>query len=700
MRLLLAVWLLSLADASANVKLPPLLSDHMVLLKSAKTPLWGRADPGEQVAVTLGGQTASAVAGTDGAWKVQLDLHDSAPGPFDVTVQGKNKIVIKDVVVGEVWLASGQSNMYFQLKKTVNGLAEVAASANPQLREFQVGEYSSPPSPPIEDCRGSWAVADPKTSGVFSGVAYYFGKKLQNTLQVPVGIIHGSEGATKIEVWMPPEAFSGLPDIEGIAKEQAAAYHQFWDEVYGYPAPFGAWLKQTNRQDAPADAAPFAGEQVPAAGWTTVKVPGAIAGENLPATGGVVWIRKEIDLSADMAPPQLKDNRLILHFSSAPGVYDTVFWNGEKVGSTAVDSAPMPRFNQHAYGIEAKYVKPGRNVVAIRLYSPAAPLAIIVDKAPFEISSTTQHLPVSGDWQAKAERALPTLDAADRQSMPPLPTLTSELDKEPCPSAYFNGMIHPLIPYAIRGFIWYQGEWNAGQSYQYRELFPRLIESWRKVWGLGDLPFYWCQLPQLGSLSQVPADGKGVAELRDAQSLALKEPNTGQAVLIDLGEPGNLHPLDKKDPGERLALIALAKTYGKAIPYSGPTFQSMKVEGATIRITFDHADGGLVAKPLPATLVPSLLVPDHSIPLVRNSPNSPVEGFAICGDDQKWAWAHAAIDGETVLVSSPDVPHPVAVRYGWAEAPICNLSNGAGLPASPFRTDDYPLVTRDKLFGK
>lgn len=694
--LLAVVWFLSFAIASASVKLPFLLSDHMVLLKSAKTPLWGTADPGEQVTVTLGAQTASAVAGPDGAWKTQLDLHDSPPGPFDVTIQGKNKIVITDVVVGEVWVASGQSNMYFQLKSTQNGAAEVAASANPQLREFQVGEYSSPPGPPIDNCKGSWSVADPKTSGLFSGVAYYFGKKLQNTLQVPVGIIHGSIGATQIEVWMPPEAFNGLPDIEDIAKKRIASYQQFRDQIEGYPALLTAWMKQASREDVPADPAPFAGEQVPAEGWTTVKLPGEIAGDNLPANGGVVWIRKEIDLPADMSPPQLQETRLILLFSASFGTYDTVYWNGQKAVDTPFDRPPS---NGRNYSIMAKYLKPGRNVLAIRLYNPAKPPVILAEKTPFDLFSTTHHLPMPGDWQVKAEKALPPLDAAATQSMPPLPSRTIEEQRQVIPCTYFNGMIRPLIPYAIRGFIWYQGEWNTGQAYQYRELFPRLIESWRARWNLGDIPFFWCQLPYNGGMKKEALGNDTWPELREAQSMALKLPHTGQAVLVDLRE-SILHPLDKKDPGERLALIALAQTYGKAMPYSGPVYRAIKIEGNKIRISFDHTDGGLAAAALPETSQPDMGHPENTRPIPRNSPNSALQGFILCGDDKNWVWADAAIEGNEVVVSSPQVTAPVAVRYAWADAPVCNLTNGSGLPAAPFRTDDYPLLTLDNLFGK
>jgi sialate O-acetylesterase len=261
-------------------------------------------------------------------------------------------------------------------------------------------------------------------------------------------------------------------------------------------------------------------------------------------------------------------------------------------------------------------------------------------------------------------------------------------------SLLFNAMIHPLLPYAIKGVIWYQGEGNAVRSWQYRTAFPLLITDWRAQWKQGDLPFYFCQLASFEARQPQPGDNAW-AELRDAQSAALKLPKTGQAVLIDIGEANDIHPRNKKDVGERLAKIALANDYGKDIPFSGPVYQSFKVDGGGIRLNFIHTDGGLVARPLPPTYDVQTLT-GTTAPLGRNSPNSELEGFAICGDDRKWVWADAKIEGDTILVVSAEVPAPVAVRYAWAGNPTCNLYNGAGLPASPFRTDDFPATTRDE----
>jgi sialate O-acetylesterase len=265
-------------------------------------------------------------------------------------------------------------------------------------------------------------------------------------------------------------------------------------------------------------------------------------------------------------------------------------------------------------------------------------------------------------------------------------------------SFLFNGMINPLIPYALSGVIWYQGESSTPRAYQYRDAFALLIQDWRQHWSHPDLPFYFCQLPNIGPKLTDPNAGSGWAELRESQGFALKLPHTGQAVLIDLGESDNLHPMRKREVGDRLVLIALAKTYGEKIPFSGPVYSSMKIEDGKIRLQFDHVEGGLVAQPLPATYPVNLRTGAPNAPLVRNSPKSDLEGFAICGDDQKWVWANAKIDGDSVLVWSDQVPKPVAVRYAWATDPTCNLINAAGLPASPFRTDDFPAATKDNKY--
>ncbi|TSA37112.1 MAG: sialate O-acetylesterase [Verrucomicrobiaceae bacterium] len=507
----LAVLIASSAGiALADVQLPSIISDHMVLKKGSKIPIWGKAEPGEAVKVTLGDASAKATADSSGKWIASLDLSESKAGPFTLNIAGKNQIAVNDVLVGEVWLASGQSNMAFMLSAAIDAEKEIANSANPQIRQFRVDRAEA--AEPADNCKGAWAVAGPETTPTFSAVAYFFAKRLQKELGKPVGIINSSVGGTPCEAWTSPQAIDTVPHLKE-ARETA--------------------LNALKSAEPPADA----------------------------------------------------------------------------------------------------------------------------------------------KQAAKKKNGRPHSE----------------------PSCLFNGMINPVIPYALSGAIWYQGEANATRSWQYRTAFPLMITDWRTQWKQGDFPFYFCQLANFDKNKLPELADSPWAELREAQTLALKLPNTGQAVLIDLGEKGDIHPRNKQPAGDRLAIIALANQYGRKIPFSGPVFQSKKVEGDKIRLKFSHTDGGLVAKPLPATINVATKS-GKTEPLVRRSPNSELEGFAIRGDDKTWVWADAKIDGDSVVVWSDKVPKPVDVRYAWADYPVCNLYNKADLPACPFRTDEDPAVTRDALY--
>lgn len=675
--LVIAVLVLPLVKVHADVKLPAIISDHMVLEKTAKVPIWGKADPGEEVLITLNGQTVKSTAGADGKWKAVLNLADSGPGPFEMTVQGKNQIKVTDVVVGEVWVASGQSNMAWLLTNTLNAQKEISQSTNPFLRQFAVKKASS--MVPLDDCKGKWVSASPETAGAFTAVGYYFGKRLQNELKVPVGLLFTSWGGTPSEAWTSAPALDTVPDLKAARERLSSQIANRPADQKKWVEAFGAWLKQTGREDKPvADAAAFAAPGASTEGWQKVAIPGVITGKDMSGNGAV-WVRTEIDRK-DPATEALE-----MELGAIEG-FDSVYWNGELINSLDYKDYPGSGYVRGAwlgkYSVPAAKVKAGKNTLAFRIYAPAGP-------AKFPTAFKIGGWAVTGEWLAKEEFSLPLL-TAEQLAAAPKPPVNPPVNAA---SHLFNGMVNPVVPYAISGAIWYQGEANARRSYQYRTAFPLMITDWRKAWDQGDFPFYFCQLANYQPKKDAPGES-GWAELREAQSMTLKLPNTGQAVLIDLGESGNIHPRNKKDVGERLALIALAKDYGRKIPYSGPVYAALKIDGSKARITFKHADGGLVAKPVPATYdVESKRNKTKTAPMVRNSPNSELEGFAICGEDKKWVWADAKIEGDSVVVWSDKVTAPVAVRYAWADNPTVNLYNGAGLPASPFRTDDFPAAT-------
>ncbi|MEO6846506.1 MAG: sialate O-acetylesterase [Chthoniobacterales bacterium] len=669
--------LISIDISIADVRLPAIISDHMVLLKSDKVPVWGMAAPGEEVTVTLDKATAKATAGTDGKWKLELNLKDFAQGPFMMTVQGKNTLTISDVVVGEVWLAGGQSNMAAMLQHSLNGKAVVAASTNPMIREFNVGNRMS--ETPLDEFSGQWRPAEPKVSLSFSAVSYYFAKVLNKELQAPVGIIMSAYSGSRIEPWMPAETIEKTPILKA-ENDAALQYRKDYPAIFeAYKKAYPEWLKKVGREDhSMGDVKAFAEDPLPAEGWIPVNI-GLTTAPGLP-TNGAIWLRKDIEIS-----PEIAKTGSGLSLAAFEG-FESIYWNGKLIKQMTAETQPG---TEGSYTIiPASAMKEGKNTLAIRLFAPGRPLA-------FPRGIAFPGRTITGNWDAHVEYVLPALTPEQLAAVPKLPVASIAVGG--LDGCMYNAMISPITNYAIRGMLWYQGESNIVNAYDYRILLPAMIEGWRKQWGRGDLPFYLCQLPAYFAKATSPQPGSGgfSAEgwvvMRDSQWQTLRLPKTAVAVLVDLGDAGNIHPPDKKEAGERLAALALANDYGKNVPTSGPVYESAKFENGVAKVKFSHAEG-LVAKPLPATYFMNRL-PEVPVtaPLVRNSPNGELEGFALCGADKKWFWADAKVQGDSVIVWSDKVPAPIAVRYAWVANPTVNLYNSAGLPAAPFRTDDFPI---------
>ena len=652
--------------AQADVTLPALISDHAVLQRSTKTHVWGTATPGETVRVALATAQAETVAGHDGKWQLALDLSQVGPGPFELTVTGKNTLTVKDVLVGEVWLAAGQSNMAFTLQKTIGYKEEIAGAATPRLRQFAVSVKAEPT--PQDSCAGEWLIASPATADKFSAVGYYFGKKIGETLDTPVGLINSAVGGTPIESWTSLDALKSQPTMPESIDQIGKTIENFDQSRVDYAAAQRAWEKKLNRENLPANTDLYSAPNIDTAEWKKVKLPGKLRDAGLP-DAGVVWLRRTVTINnkADCG----------IRLAGAEG-FASVYINGKLV------KAITPENYQDAssgFKVNPAHINIGENLVAIRLHNAKGNIGMMAGAHYFMLC----EVKLAGDWLAKAETAFPALtkeEAASYLVAPLKPLRPAER-----PAHLYNGMIHPLLATTIKGAIWYQGEHNSGRGFLYKTSFAAMIQDWRNQWGF-EFPFYHCQLPNNGGKSNAPR-GSNWAELRAAQTEALRLPKTAQAILLDVGEADDLHPRNKKVPGERLARLALAQTYLRDLVSESPRFEHYKVEGDKIRIDFRSPTGGLVAQPVPQTYVVSSL-DNINKPLVRNSPNSELEGFAICGADKKWVWADAKIDGETVLVWSSAVAKPVAVRYAWADNPNVNLYNQAGLPAAPFRTDDEP----------
>ncbi len=673
--ILLGAVLSTVCLSSATVSLPALLSDHALLQRSERTRIWGRAEPGEQVRVTLGSATASATAAPDGRWQLELDLRSAPALPLELIAEGSNRVVSADVAVGEIWVCSGQSNMEWTMQGTDDLAAEIRRPVNPGLRQFVVKRGG--PRTPSENCDGRWVVAAPDTIRDFTGVGYYFGREVQQKTNAAVGLLNASAAGTPIEPWISSAGIEKTPALKAGDQRIQAYEIEYQLRFKHYREVFESWCQTHGRGDT---AGPRDLGRLEAGKWTAFTPPGRLVKVGLPDSG-VVWLRKTITVP----PPVLMGlDRGFLLTLGRLNEFDEVYWNGIKVGESNYRTAGANGAKR--YRVPDELVHPGeRATITLRLYAPAGGAGF----EPSPLIFSAGAAPLAGEWSAQSERRFEPLSEIARASYPRQP------DSPGSPaSRLFNGVINPLMRTTIRGVIWYQGESNVSRAFQYRETFAVLINDWREQWGQGPFPFYFCQLANYGLKGSAPTES-GWAELRESQSATLALPNTGQAILIDVGEELNDHPRNKRDVGKRLALIALAKTYGQVVDFEGPSFRSMTTEAGKIRLHFEHVKGGLMAKPLPDTYRPRSLEPDER-PLAKHNAAGPLEGFMICGEDRVWKWAHAVIDRDTVMVWEPTIPAPKAVRYAWADNPTCNLYNGVGLPAVPFRTDAWPPITLNK----
>ncbi len=638
---------------NAEVRLPAIIGDNMVLQQGVKVRIWGNARPGERVIVTVKDKSASTVADPQGHWQVWLDPL-KAGGPLELTVKGDNVLTIKNVLAGEVWLCSGQSNMEWPLVNTVGGAEAVAQANYPEIRLFTVTKNTS--TTPLADLEGHWVVTTPDAAAHFSAVGYFFGRELYQQLKVPIGLINSSWGGTPAEAWTRHEALLSSPELKPILDKYESSLNALPQAKEAYARALAEWEERNLYIDAgnKGEALGYADPKASMADWSKMDLPKQFETAGL-LIDGAVWFRKELELPASWAG---KD--LVLNLPPIDD-QDTTYFNGTKVGATGRET-PNSYMVPRKYVVPGSLVRAGRNVIAVRVFDSAGEGGFSRGGV-FSIGpGGAETIALGGVWDYKVEQALEPKHP-DWGSRPEAVGVSNQNN----PSVLYNAMIAPLVMFAIRGAIWYQGESNAGRAYQYRTLFPTMIRDWRSAWG-SKLPFYFVQLANWHANKAEP-DESDWAELREAQMMTLREPQTGMAVTIDIGDENDIHPRNKLDVGRRLAAWALAGTYGQKVIPSGPLFESYTINGSEVRIRFKHADG------------------------LKTIDGGPLKGFALAGEDRRFVWADARIEGDTVIVSSPKISKPVAVRYGWADNPIANLYNKAGLPASPFRTDDWPGIT-------
>ncbi len=639
----------------AEVRLPAIIGDNMVLQRGTKVRIWGTANAGEHVTVTFDKKSVNAVADAKGRWEVWLGPLKRG-GPSELIVKGDNVLTIKNVLVGDVWICSGQSNMEWPLSNTDNATETLAQANYNEIRLFTVQKKTS--TTELDDVQGHWVVTTPEEAAHFSAVGYFFGREVYQHIKTPIGLIHTSWGGTPAEAWTSHEGLLSSPELKPILDRYEASLNALPATKENYARALAKWEEANLYVDSEnkGEALGYADPNTATTDWTKIDLPKQFEAAGL-MIDGAVWFRKVVDV-----PEPWSGKELVLNLTAIDD-YDTTYFNGMKIGSTGretPDSYQVPR----KYVVPGSLVRSGKNTIAVRVFDRAGEGGF---GSAGEMSlrpggaDVSQAISLRGSWDYKVELALEPkhVDWGSR----PEPVGSGNQNS---PSVLYNAMLAPLVPLAIRGAIWYQGESNAGRAYQYRTLFPVMIRDWRRAWGTV-FPFYFVQLANWRPRKEQPAESDW-AELREAQFMTLREPQTGMAVAIDIGGE-DLHPRNKLDVGRRLAAWALAEAYGEKVVPSGPLFESSSVEGDKVRIKFKYAAG------------------------LKTNDGSPVKGFAIAGADRKWVWADARIEGQTVVVSSPSISKPVAVRYAWADNPAVNLYNKADLPASPFRTDDWPGVT-------
>jgi sialate O-acetylesterase len=636
--------------ARAEIKLPSLVSDHMVLQRNVAIPIWGWAKAGELISVTFKDKTYNTTAGSNGKWKLNIDKCGEG-GPFKLIISGASQqITLNDILIGDVWLCSGQSNMGYDFNQPRSRAfyqGDIASSANDKIRQILIAHTTSPI--PAENVSSTgWKSAGPRTLNSFSVVAYFFAKNVFEQYHVPIGLINASWGGTRAEAWMSEDGLKEFPDLQNdilLAKDTAQLalkvkekqkmialwYKENRTGDQGYKGPEAVWAKTDLNED----------------NWKKAELQALTAKIDSATVYGVVWYRKTFDIHKKVESATVTLNLGIMADAAE------VFVNGFKIGS----------FNNgkviSRYEIADSLLIKGTNSIAVKLSNWSSTVQKIPE-LPMYLDIGDEKIPLQGSWKFNIGR-----------SGAPLPTVYKP---QTLATSIYNGMIAPLLPYAIRGVVWYQGENNDDKGYEYGRLFPALIANWRSKFNQGDFPFIYQQLVNFRPIKTEPSESKW-AELREAQLLTLqKTVNTAMAVGIDAGEADDIHPVDKRIVAYRLSLAARRLSYQeKSLTSSGPLYKEMSISNNKIIIGFIDAKDTLIAK------------------------NGALKYFAIAGQDRVFKWAKAEIKGNKIEVWNETVAAPVAVRYAWADNPEgCNLYNKAGLPASPFRTDDWPGLTYPK----
>lgn len=633
--------------ANATVILPSFFTDNMVLQQKSAVPFWGESNQKSVSIISSWDKKIYKTAVVNGKWNVVLKT-PSYGGPFTITINDGEVKTLQNILIGEVWLCSGQSNMEMPLDgwgKIDNYKEEIANANYPEIRLLQVEHIESTlPLNTLKVQHNGWNVCDSKNIADFSATAYFFARKIYKEKKIPIGLIHSSWGGTLIEAWTSSGALSTIHDFDTeIQAMKSETSRESLEKKFNADMEVWEYYLTSIDEGFQDGKAVWATPKFDDSSWKTMKVPSFFDSNGLANFDGIIWFRKKFTISENS-----KDYILKYYADD-----DDVIWvNGNYIGATKGYNV------ERQYTIPSKYLKKGENLISIRVFDGAGNGGIYGDEK-IELKSEKETISLAGDWKYNI--------GADSKNLPAKPYLAQGQNR---PSAIYNAMIAPLVNYKIRGVIWYQGESNAERAFQYKKLFPLLINDWRTQFKDKNLPFLFVQLANYKQQKQEPGDSDW-AELREAQFLTLKLPNTGMAVTTDIGNGEDIHPKNKQDVGLRLAKIALAKVYNTQTDYSGPIYKSYKIENNTIVLDFDF-NSGIKAR------------------------DDLLKGFSIAGSDQKFYSAEAKIINGKVIVYAQNVQNPVAVRYNWADNPNGNLTNESSLPASSFRTDVWKGITQEK----
>ena len=630
----------------AEIKLPKVFSSNMVLQRDMPVKIWGWADKREKITIIFHGDTTNLKADRNGKWETELSAVP-AGGPFELVVKGKNEIRLTNILVGDVWVCSGQSNMEFHLQSVNDAKEEIAVAKYPRIRLFTVQKNTS--TIPLDDCESEgWAVCIPESAASFSAVGYFFGKKLIDDLDVAIGLIHTSWGGTNVETWTSANSIGQIKGFEGIPEELEEI------EEFDEATMLGRLVEKTGplpeedlgmKDGIPVWASPL----TDFSSWKEMEIPQLWESAGLKGLNGIVWFQKTFELDQSDLSGEIEIHLGRINDS------DITYLNGSEIGKTIEKHDKL-----RIYRPDKSLLKVGKNILVVRVEDIGNAGGIYGRANDMFVKFDNKKISLSGTWNYKIGKGSFRMDFGPNSM----------------PSLLYNAMLNPLIPFAIKGAIWYQGESNANRAYQYRTLFPNMISNWREQWDQGDFPFFFVQLANFMAPSEKPMESAW-AELREAQTMALSLPNTGMATIIDIGEANDIHPKNKQDVGRRLALSALKVAYNQDVVYSGPTFKEMQIDGIKATISFDNIGSGYYLK----------------------NKYGYVNGFTVAGEDKVFHWAQAQISGDKIIVTCDQVEKPVAVRYGWANNPDdLNLYNLESLPAVPFRTDDWPGITINNTY--